>query len=52
MEYADDRPLMAQWAEKKGPDGIEAYQRDKNRTSIDGFPTGLRGPDAVGAPSR
>jgi hypothetical protein len=50
MEYADDRPLMAQWAEKKGPDGLAAYHRDKNLTSIDGFPTGLRLPDTVPAP--
>jgi pyridoxamine 5'-phosphate oxidase-like protein len=49
MEYADDRPLMAQWAEKKGPAGLEAYHRDKNQTSIDGFPTGLRVPDALPA---
>jgi len=42
MEYVDDRPLMAQWAEKKGPDGLEAYHQEKNMTSIDGFPTGLR----------
>ncbi|HEY2522885.1 MAG TPA: pyridoxamine 5'-phosphate oxidase family protein [Streptosporangiaceae bacterium] len=49
MEYADERPLMAQWAEKKGPDGLEAYHRDKNQTSIDGFPTGLRLPDALSA---
>src|ERR1700722_17170713 len=52
MEYADDRPLMAQWAEKKGPDGLEAYQREKNLKSIDGFPTGLRVPDAAHAPGR
>ena len=38
------RPLMAQWADKKGPDGLEAYHRDKNLVSIDGFPTGLRVP--------
>lgn len=42
MEYTDDRLLMAQWAEKKGPDGLEAYHQKTNLTSIDGFPTGLR----------
>jgi hypothetical protein len=42
MEYADERPLMRQWAEKKGPDGLAAYHREKNATSIDGLPTGLR----------
>jgi hypothetical protein len=52
MEYADDRHLMAQWAEKKGPAGLEAYQREKNLASIDGFPTGLRVPDAVRASGR
>lgn len=46
MEYAADRPLMAQWAEKKGPDGLDAYHQEKNLTSIDGFPTGLRVPGA------
>jgi hypothetical protein len=47
MEYTDDRPLMAQWATKKGPDGIEEYHRVKNQTSIDGFPTGLQVTDPV-----
>lgn len=42
MEYAEDRPLMAQWAQKRGPAGLAAYHRDKNLTSIDGLPTGLR----------
>lgn len=44
MEYVEERPLMAQWAQKQGPDGLEAYQREKNQASIDGFPTGLRCP--------
>jgi hypothetical protein len=43
MEYADERPLMRQWAEKKGAEGLAAYHREKNTMSIDGFPTGLRG---------
>ncbi|WP_425955257.1 pyridoxamine 5'-phosphate oxidase family protein [Xylanimonas sp. McL0601] len=42
MEFAGERPLMEQWADKKGPDGLEVYQREKNVRSIDGFPTGLR----------
>lgn len=40
--YVDDRDLMDQWAQKKGPEGLPAYQREKNVASIDGFPTGLR----------
>jgi hypothetical protein len=42
MEFTDDRPLMSTWAEKKGPDGLAAYHQQKNLSSIDGFPTGLR----------
>jgi hypothetical protein len=42
MDFTGDRPLMHQWAEKKGPDGLAAYHREKNTVSIDGFPTGLR----------
>jgi hypothetical protein len=52
MDYVDDRTLMAQWAEKRGPDGLEKYHREKNLTSIDGFPTGLRVPGAPNAPGR
>lgn len=32
---------MDVWAEKKGSDGVVRYQQEKNRSSIDGFPTGL-----------
>ncbi|ACZ31316.1 pyridoxamine 5'-phosphate oxidase-related FMN- binding protein [Xylanimonas cellulosilytica DSM 15894] len=42
MEYSGERTLLTSWAEKKGPDGLLAYQREKNAVSIDGFPTGLR----------
>ncbi len=41
FEYDGQRELMANWAAKKGDDGLHAYQQDKNRYSIDGFPTGL-----------
>jgi hypothetical protein len=35
------RDLMDAWATKKGPGGLDAYQQEKNRVSIDGLPTGL-----------
>jgi hypothetical protein len=35
------RDLMDTWADKKGPEGVRAYHRQKNTLSIDGFPTGL-----------
>lgn len=47
MEFHGDRKTMAQWAAKKGHDGILAYQQEKNRVSIDGFPTGLPEPNAT-----
>jgi len=51
MEHRGDRPLMAQWATKKGPEGLTEYRREKNLVSIDGFATGLRGWGADGAES-
>lgn len=41
MDYRDERPTMAEWTAKKGPEGIRAYWEDKNLETIDGFPTGL-----------
>lgn len=35
--YQGDRPQLAKWARRKGPDGIDAYKRQKNATSIDGL---------------
>ena len=40
-EYQGDRNELNQWANKKGPEQIEAYQRQKNQVSIDGLPTHL-----------
>jgi hypothetical protein len=37
-EYKGERDTLANWAEKKGEEGLAAYQRDKNKTSIDGLP--------------
>lgn len=41
FDYQGERDQMDRWAEAKGPDGIEAYWRDKNLVSMDGLPTGL-----------
>ncbi|MGB3295420.1 MAG: pyridoxamine 5'-phosphate oxidase family protein [Phormidesmis sp.] len=38
-EYQGDRDSLNQWAEKQGPDGIEAYWAKKNQVSIDQMPT-------------
>ena len=40
-DYRGERDTMDKWAGAKGPDGIEAYRREKNVESIDGLPTGL-----------
>ena len=36
--YEGERPQLADWAERKGADGLLDYQRQKNRVSIDGLP--------------
>ncbi len=38
-EYQADREMLNKWAVKKGPEGIEAYWKEKNQMSIDGKPT-------------
>jgi hypothetical protein len=38
MERRSDRDQMARWAQSKGPDGVLAYQRDRNAVSLDGLP--------------
>ena len=41
FDYVEERPQMDAWANAKGVEGIEAYWREKNQTSLDGFPSGL-----------
>lgn len=38
MELVGERDQMHRWAQAKGPDGVEAYRRDRNSVSIDGLP--------------
>ena len=41
MTLVEERHVLAQWAQAKGPEGIAAYQRERNAKSIDGLDTGL-----------
>jgi hypothetical protein len=41
FSYNGERDTLDKWTEAKGPSGIEAYWREKNRVSIDGLPTYL-----------
>lgn len=40
--YQGERDTLLQWAEKKGPDGIREYWREKNSRSIDGKATDVK----------
>ncbi len=56
MAYQGEREQLAAWTRRKGPEGIRAYQAEKNARSLDGLPglpglPGLRGPDACAAPT-
>lgn len=39
FEYQGPRDQLIRWAQKKGPEGLETYWREKNAQTIDGFPT-------------
>jgi hypothetical protein len=41
FDYRAERPTLDRWAENKGEAGLIAYQRENNRVSLDGLPTGL-----------
>ncbi len=40
-QFAGERGTLLRWAEKKGPQGLQDYWREKNQISIDGLPTRL-----------
>ena len=40
-EHLGERDHAQKWAEAKGPEGLEAYQQEKNLVSLDGLPTPL-----------
>jgi len=41
MAFEEERKVLTLWSEKRGQSGIEDYWQEKNRVSIDGFPTGM-----------
>lgn len=41
MAYEGERSDAEDWAAEKGPEGIRAYWAEKNRTTLDGFATGI-----------
>jgi hypothetical protein len=43
FDYAGDRQQLVNWALRKGDAGLEKYQQEKNRTSLDGKPTYIMG---------
>jgi hypothetical protein len=40
-EFTGDRSIHFEWAERKGPDGLQQYIEDNNLHSLDGLPTKL-----------
>ena len=41
FNYDQERDMLLNWAEKKGEQGVRAYQIEKNSQSLDGRPTGI-----------
>ena len=37
-EFAGDRDILTKWSERKGQDGVEAYNQENNLQSLDGLP--------------
>ncbi|MBX2980300.1 MAG: pyridoxamine 5'-phosphate oxidase family protein [Flavobacteriales bacterium] len=43
LGFRSDRSQLLDWAERKGPEAVDAYRMEKNRSSIDGASTGWEG---------
>lgn len=41
FDYAGERDIHFNWAEKKGEEGLQEYIREKNLVSLDGLPTSI-----------
>jgi Pyridoxamine 5'-phosphate oxidase len=41
MDFRQERTVLKAWATDKGPEGLRQYWDDRNRSSLDGFPTGI-----------
>ena len=41
MDFRGHRKELIQWARDKGEEGLKDYMQKKNKTSLDGHPTGL-----------
>jgi hypothetical protein len=41
-DYSGERDHAFKWSAQKGPEGLEKYQEEKNRISLDGLPTALQ----------
>ena len=39
LAYVDERPMLSDWATKKGDEGLRQYWQDKNQLSLDKIPT-------------
>jgi|TARA_B100000767_G_scaffold263378_1_gene277072 hypothetical protein len=42
FDYKGERAAIENWHNNKGPDGIQSYWEQKNLSSMDGLPTGLK----------
>lgn len=41
FDAPQERPVLRDWATAQGPEGLRSYWSNRNRTSVDGIPTGI-----------